>query len=70
MPPPGIYMFNQIFTYQANLSGPGVNTLLGGNKKVGVQVANDDQGFLFVPAGRFWGRPMMPCSCNPSYRPA
>lgn len=70
VPPPGIYMFNQIFTYQANLNGPGVNTLLGGNKKFGVQVANDDQGFLFVPAGRFWGRPMMPCSCNPSYRPA
>jgi hypothetical protein len=33
-------MFNQIFTYQANLSGPGVTTALGGNKKVGVQVAN------------------------------
>ena len=23
VPPPGIYMFNQVFTYQANLTGPG-----------------------------------------------
>jgi len=55
VPPPGIYMFNQIFTYQANLAGPGVNTALGGNKKVGVQAANDDQGFLFVPGWTFLG---------------
>jgi hypothetical protein len=44
-------MFNQVFTYQANLAGPGVNSAL----KVGVQVANDDQGFLFVPGWTFLG---------------
>ena len=27
VPPPGIYMFNQVFTYQSNLTGNGVNTL-------------------------------------------
>jgi hypothetical protein len=55
VPPPSVYMFNQIFTYQANLTGPGVTTALAGNRKVGVQVANDDQGFLFVPGWTFLG---------------
>jgi hypothetical protein len=55
VPPPGIYMFDQVFTYQANFTGPGVVTALGGNGKVGVQVANDDQGFLFVPGWTFLG---------------
>ena len=27
VPPPGIYMFNQVFTYQANLVGPGTASL-------------------------------------------
>src|SRR5215469_6647393 len=55
VPPPGIYMFNQVFTYQANLTGPGVNTSLGGNTHVGVQAAVDVQGFLFVPGRTFLG---------------
>ena len=55
VPPPGIYMFNQVFTYQANLTGPGVNTALGGNTHVGVQAAVDVQGFLFVPGWTFLG---------------
>jgi hypothetical protein len=54
MPPPGIYMFNQVFTYQANLNGPGVNNALGG-AKVGVQAAVDVQGFIFVPGWTFLG---------------
>ncbi len=55
VPPPGVYMFNQVFTYQANLTGPGVNNLLGGNTHVGVQAAVDVQGFLFVPGWTFLG---------------
>src|ERR1700730_844581 len=54
MPPPGIYMFNQVFTYQANFAGPGVNNALGGGK-VGLQAAVDVQGFIFVPGWTFLG---------------
>src|ERR1700753_1525734 len=55
VPPPGIYMFNQVFTYQSNLSGPGTTTALGGSTKTGVQAAVDIQGFLFVPGATFLG---------------
>jgi hypothetical protein len=55
VPPPGIYMFNQIFTFQGNFAGPGVQTALGGNTHVGVQAAVDVQGFLFVPGWTFLG---------------
>jgi hypothetical protein len=55
VPPPGVYMFNQVFTYQSNLTGPGVNNILGGNTHVGVQAAVDVQGFLFVPGWTFLG---------------
>src|ERR1700726_4677960 len=55
VPPPGIYMFNQLFTYQANLAGPGTGPALGNNTKVGVQAAVDVQGFLFVPGWTFLG---------------
>jgi hypothetical protein len=51
VPPPGIYMFNQVFTYQANSVGPGA---AGGNH-TGVQAAVDVQGFLFVPGWTFLG---------------
>jgi hypothetical protein len=54
MPPPGIYMFNQVFTYQSNLVGPGVTSALGG-AKAGLQVAVDVQGFIFVPGWTFLG---------------
>jgi hypothetical protein len=54
VPPPGIYMFNQVFTYQANLTGPGLKAL-GGNTKIGDQAAVDVQGFLFVPGWTFLG---------------
>jgi hypothetical protein len=55
VPPPGIYMFNQVFTYQANLVGPGVNSALRGNTHVGDQAAVDVQGFVFVPGWTFLG---------------
>ena len=55
VPPPGIYMFNQVFDYQANLTGPGVASALGGANHVGVQAAVDVQGFLFVPGWTFLG---------------
>ncbi len=52
VPPPGIYMFNQVFTYQTNLTGPLTNFI--GNH-TGVQAAVDVQGFLFVPGWTFLG---------------
>lgn len=55
VPPPGIYMFNQVFSYQANLTGPGTATALGGSTHTGVQAALDMQGFLFVPGWTFLG---------------
>jgi hypothetical protein len=61
VPPPGIYMFNQIFTNQLNLSGPGTqNTIpLSGGLKIGnnnSQHVNDyTAGFLFVPGWTFLG---------------
>ena len=54
VPPPGIYMFNQVFTYQTNLTGPGT-TSLGLGSHNGVQAAVDAQGFLFVPGWTFLG---------------
>jgi hypothetical protein len=55
VPPPGLYMFNQVFTVQANLAGPG-NTLL--NPKgttTGVQAAIAATGLLWVPGWTFLG---------------
>jgi hypothetical protein len=51
VPPPGIYMFNQVFTYQSNLVGPGT----GGNPHIGLHANVDVQGFLFVPGWTFLG---------------
>jgi hypothetical protein len=51
VPPPGIYMFNQVFTYQSNLTGPGT----GGNPHIGLHATVDVQGFLFVPGWTFLG---------------
>jgi hypothetical protein len=58
VPPPGIYMFNQVFTYQANLVGPGTGPAginPAGTHSTGVQAAVDVQGFLFVPGWTFLG---------------
>ncbi|MBR1176995.1 transporter [Bradyrhizobium sp. KB893862 SZCCT0404] len=54
-PPPGIYMFNQVFTYQANLTGPGNALLNPTGNKTGVQAAVATNGFLFVPGWSFLG---------------
>src|ERR1700755_1884977 len=54
VPPPGIYMFNQVFTYQTNLTGPGTAALGIGNHNA-VAAAVDIQGFLFVPGWTFLG---------------
>ena len=68
MPPPGIYMFNQVFTFQTNLAGPGVNSALGG-AKVGVQAAVDIQGFIFVPGWTFLGATYDALIVQPFVRP-
>jgi hypothetical protein len=52
VPPPGIYMINQVFTYQANLAGPGTAAL---GTKTGVHANVDIQAFLFVPGWTFLG---------------
>jgi hypothetical protein len=49
VPPPGIYMFNQIFTYQGNFVGPNAPASFGRNVYV------DAQGFVFVPGWTFLG---------------
>ncbi len=54
VPPPGIYMINQVFTFQANLAGPGT-AALGGNGHTGVHADVDVQAFLFVPGWTFLG---------------
>ena len=54
VPPPGIYMINQVFTYQTNLSGPGTQNIPLGNHNA-VQAAVDVQAFLFVPGWTFLG---------------
>jgi hypothetical protein len=55
VPPPGIYMIDQVFDYQANLTGPGTTSALGGSTHTGVQAAVDVQAFLFVPGWTFLG---------------
>jgi hypothetical protein len=52
VPPPGIYGFNQVFTYQANVAGPITNII--GNKN-GIQINENAEGFLFVPGWTFLG---------------
>jgi hypothetical protein len=56
VPPPGIYMFNQVFTFQGNFVGPGTAALKpSGGPQIGAQGAVDVQGFLFVPGWTFLG---------------
>ena len=54
-PPPGIYMFDQVFTYQSNVTGPGNALLNPGGTKTGVQGAVEANGFLFVPGWNVLG---------------
>jgi hypothetical protein len=54
VPPPGIYMFNQIFTDQRNFAGPGTTTLGLGNHS-SLHINDYNAGFLFVPGWTFLG---------------
>jgi hypothetical protein len=54
-PPPGLYMFDQVFTYQTNLVGPGNQLLNPTGTKTGVQAADETTGFLWVPGWMFLG---------------
>jgi hypothetical protein len=54
VPPPGIYMFNQIFTLQTNEVGPGT-TGLGLGNHTSVHINDYNMGFLFVPGWTFLG---------------
>ena len=53
-PPPGIYMFNQAFTYQANLVGPGAPKV--GGAPTPVNVNSGVVGFIFFAWLEFLGR--------------
>jgi hypothetical protein len=55
LPPPGIYSFNQVFTYQSNLTGPGTALINPTGNKTGVDAAIAAAGFLFVPGWNFLG---------------
>ncbi len=48
-------MFNQAFTFQGNLAGPGTALLNPSGTKTGVQSAVETNGFLFVPGWSFLG---------------
>jgi hypothetical protein len=54
VPPPGIYMFNQIFTDQRNFTGPGT-TSLGLGSHSSLHINDYTMGFLFVPGWTFLG---------------
>jgi hypothetical protein len=54
IPPPGIYMVNQVFTYQTNIAGPATTNLGLGNHNA-VAAAVDVQIFIFVPGWTFLG---------------
>lgn len=56
VPPPGIYMFDQAFTYQAKLTGPGTAVLNpNGTNKTSVHGNVAATGLLFVPGWTFLG---------------
>ncbi|MBR0896745.1 transporter [Bradyrhizobium tropiciagri] len=52
-PPPGIYMFDQFFTYQAKIVGPGAPTI--GGAATPVHAAVGVTGFVFAPGWTFLG---------------
>ena len=52
-PPPGLYGFDQLFTYQSKLVGPGAPNI--GGARTGVKYDMALQGFLWVPGWSFLG---------------
>jgi hypothetical protein len=53
-PPPGLYSFEQLFTYQSKLVGPGAPMSASG-AATGVKASVVAQGFLYVPGWTFLG---------------
>ncbi|XIA64216.1 transporter [Bradyrhizobium sp. TZ2] len=53
-PPPGIYMFDQVWQYNAHLVGPGAPVNAAGGTP-SVYVTSPTVGFLFVPGWTFLG---------------
>ena len=54
-PPPGLYMVDQVFTYQTNLTGPGNNVLNPHGTTTGVPAAVGVAAFVWVPGWTFLG---------------
>ncbi|QOZ51480.1 transporter [Bradyrhizobium sp. CCBAU 53338] len=52
-PPPGLYMFDQAYTYQANIVGPGAPNV--GGAPTSVKVAGVASGLLWVPGWEVLG---------------
>ena len=52
-PPPGLYSFNQVFTYQSKLVGPGAPNV--GGAATPVHTATEASGLLWVPGWTFLG---------------
>ena len=53
VPPPGLYSFNQVFTYQSNIVGPGAPN--AGGAATPVHAAVEASGLLWVPGWTFLG---------------
>jgi hypothetical protein len=52
-PPPGLYMFDQVFTYQSQIVGPGAPNVAG--SATSVHAAEAASGLLWVPGWNFLG---------------
>ncbi len=52
-PPPGVYMFDQVFTYQSQIVGPGAPNVNGNSTKV--HAAVEASGIVWVPGWMFLG---------------
>jgi hypothetical protein len=55
VPPPGLYMIDQAFTYQSNLAGPGNSVINPHGTTTGVPAAVGVTAFVWVPGWTFLG---------------
>jgi hypothetical protein len=55
VPPPGLYMIDQAFTYQSNLAGPGNSVINPHGTTTGVPAAVGVATFVWVPGWTFLG---------------
>jgi hypothetical protein len=55
VPPPGLYMIDQAFTYQSNLAGPGNSVINPHGSTTGVPAAVGVAAFVWVPGWTFLG---------------